>query len=243
VPYNPCGRVVDFGSGSYRTKCRFFKDSDLEIDILWYPVNPGTPCIDGESAISVWYNDREQAGEVPPKRSGVGEVGGRFVQRVKPQEKAAATGRHVCGTPEMFAEGATFDAAVNVLYRADGLPACCVQAEGLLLVPAPPRVAGGLLMIDPGPPAPPTYVLDPGLTGARTVFPAGAGLWLYSEPPANYTLQTPDPLSGHQWAATISISAFLSGVWVTDGWDGTGTRSFSLYSGVGYSGPLTVTRS
>ena len=142
IGYNPCGRAVEIGRGSYRTKCRFFADSDAEADIVWYPALPDAPALGFPSAItSSEWDVRERDGTYP-YRTGVGEVFDAPRRRLKPAEKPAATGHHVCGTREDFEQGAKYNPALPPrLYRADGLPVCCAPGEGILFGAGVPAAA------------------------------------------------------------------------------------------------------
>ena len=132
MPYNPCGRVVDFGRVPYRTSCRFFKDSDVETDIIWYPALPNAPVLGFPSAISSlnWGVEERDIGVYCGYR--VGEVPTAERKYTNQKPKPAARGGHVCGTPEDFADGAVYDPdAPPIPYRPDGLPQCCVDGGGV----------------------------------------------------------------------------------------------------------------
>lgn len=123
MPVNPCGRVVDFARKEYRTKCRFFKDSDLEVDIHWYRAAPDAPMLGMPTA----FMDADWLDELydQPQLAEVGEV----VPADRPYAfKGPPFGldyEHVCGTADEFANGVEFDPDRHVLYDEQGLPLCC----------------------------------------------------------------------------------------------------------------------
>lgn len=224
IPYNPCGRAVEIGRSSYRTKCRFFADSDAEADIVWYPAPPDAPALGFPSAItSSEWDVRERDGTYP-YRTGVGEVFDAPRRRLKPAEKPAATGHHVCGTREDFEQGAKYNPALPPrLYRPDGLPVCCAPGEGILfgagvpaavpaglayttpavevpaglLLGAEPQPAGGLLGTTP-PPEPTGGLLG---TTPPPEPPPGASYNVVFHAPGGdyYALAYPRPGSPNEW--------------------------------------------
>lgn len=114
---------MEWGRHRYRTRCRFFNDSDAEADIIWYPCHEDAEELPFETAImqSVW--DREGDDYLPT--SGVGEVWGARHVTDNMQPVPGARGQHQCGTASDFENGATFDPDTHVDYRPDGLPTCC----------------------------------------------------------------------------------------------------------------------
>lgn len=128
IPYNPCGAIVDWSRFRYRTACRFFRDTDLESEIIWYPAAPNARCLPFDSAIFNREWDRD--GNLPLQGKGVGEVpdAPRVISHLG--TPPGAVGNHQCGTRSDFEIGAAYDPAVNVEYRPDGLPVCCPGGVG-----------------------------------------------------------------------------------------------------------------
>lgn len=132
MPYDPCGMICGIGRYCYTTKMRPFRDSDLEVDIVWYPADPDAIVLPFPSVVT-------NLEEMVMERSlgiyagwPVGEVPGALrpynAQTVKP-----LTGRgRYCGTPSMFRNGAYYDPDVNRPKRPDGLPLCCGEIPGLV---------------------------------------------------------------------------------------------------------------
>lgn len=126
IPYNPCGAIVDFARFRYDTDCRFFKDSDVTTKIRWYPALPDAKCIPFPTVVNrqEWaYGDYDQ-----PNLVARGEVfhAKKVINHMQPVP--GADGSHICGTPQMFLEGATYDPSANFPLRPDGLPECCPGA-------------------------------------------------------------------------------------------------------------------
>jgi hypothetical protein len=125
VPINPCGRVTDFARREYRTKCRFFKDSDLEVDVQVYRAAPGAPSLGFPSSfLSLDWTDNN-ADE--PWAADLGEVWGEPRPYSFKGPLVAPNYDHVCGTPEEFATGCNFLPLLDVKYDDQGLPVCCGQ--------------------------------------------------------------------------------------------------------------------
>jgi hypothetical protein len=109
---------------AYTTKCRPFRNSDVEVDIVWYPALPDAPALGFPSIMVSHFLDFTGAvwppgGEVPNVPSPI---------NFEPS-KPGAIGSHVCGTPEDFAEGGLYlPDDPPVTYRTDGLPSCCGAA-------------------------------------------------------------------------------------------------------------------
>lgn len=123
MPYNPCGRVVDFARREYKTKCRFFRDSDTEVEIQWYRAADDAPSLPFPSAVMSldWLDN----GYDEPWLGEVGEVWGEPRPYSFKGTPVGLTYDHICGTEEDFAEGAVFDPDREVKYDEQGLPLCC----------------------------------------------------------------------------------------------------------------------
>lgn len=164
----------------HTTRCRFFRDSDTEADVIWYPALPDAPLLDTPSMVSNSYLDPDAFFFLPG-----GEVYG--AERVFSPErtKPGALGGHTCGTPEDFAEGCQFDLeGPTVEYRTDGLPNCCGQA----VVAAGGGAAGGRVAVSVVNPVVPgttciTATLVPLSTWVTFFIPAGAVSWIRYVPP------------------------------------------------------------
>ena len=120
---------------------RFFRDNDTLVTVRWFRVPVGTPFLPFYTrfASGNWSSDRMPW-------DGPGEV--EFAPRPWSNGKTPATadaGAHICGTPEEWAEGLTWDPdAPPVLYDRWGMPLCCFPPA-----PAPAfgfagRVLGGV---------------------------------------------------------------------------------------------------
>jgi hypothetical protein len=122
VPLNPCGRVTDFARREYRTKVRFFKDSDQEVDVQVYRAAPGAPGLGFPSAFMSqdWLAELDE-----PWESHLGEVWGEPRPYSFHGPLIDPTYEHVCGTAEQFRDGVEFDPDRNVKYDDQGLPECC----------------------------------------------------------------------------------------------------------------------
>ena len=105
----------------YKTKCRFFRDSDQVDEITWYPALPDAPLLGVPTMFaSLRHEPRDffwlPGGEVPYEPF--------TVQR--PVTKPGALGVHHCGSDDDFAEGCAFlPDDPPVLYQTNGLPDCC----------------------------------------------------------------------------------------------------------------------
>lgn len=118
----------------YRTKCRFFRDSDVECDVHWYivPAENGTLGVPCRINSLDWRDNRMNPGVI-------GEVSfadrpfdgwGRIVP--------PTPGDHLCGSPEDFREGGRYLPDDPPFPRADdGIPFCCRPPLGALLVGGP----------------------------------------------------------------------------------------------------------
>lgn len=109
----------------YTTKFRPFRDSDEEVDIVWYPAKKDAPVLSVPSVVCSldwWVQERDigiyhgfEVGEVPGAKRSYNS------QKVHPD----ADGLKFCGTEDDFANGAAFDPNVRRFRRTDGLPTCC----------------------------------------------------------------------------------------------------------------------
>lgn len=131
MPYNPCGAIVDWSRFRYTTRCRFFADSDIQTDIVWYPAAEDARVLPYDSAIFNREWDRD--GNLPLQGEGVGEVSDAPRRINHFPTPFGANGSHQCGTESDFAEGAIYDPDVHVEYRSDGLPKCCPGGIGGVL--------------------------------------------------------------------------------------------------------------
>lgn len=166
MPFNPCGAICDYIDAPYTTKFRPFSDSDLEVDIVWYPARADAPVLPYPSVIQSRTNfpDESWAIETP------GEVYDAPRIRNGERVKIGARGTHVCGSAADFAGLAKYNADLPpVLYDADGLPLCCGAAQ-------PGRggaVAGGASSaeyIPPGDVPPGTSCADAGVVELDTDY-------------------------------------------------------------------------
>lgn len=116
----------------YSTACRFFKDSDVEVQIKWYPCVEPVECLPFPSKINSldWSSFPELA-------EGVGEVYGS--PRTYNGAKAIpyAHGLTPCKPAEVFHDGEHYDpTAPPQKYDEKGFPLCCldrfVSTGGLL---------------------------------------------------------------------------------------------------------------
>lgn len=124
VPFNPCGRGVDYLRTAATDHIKPFRDSDLVVERRWFRVPEGTPLLGFPSAFlsAHWepypYLPRNVGETYPPdvsyERRGI--LGGFNYE-------------HVCGTEEDFQLGATFDPTVNQLYDSEWIPLCCGREE------------------------------------------------------------------------------------------------------------------
>lgn len=139
--------AVDFGRRPYTTKCRPFRDSDEEVDLVWYPCAPGAKVLPFPSVMHQTDWDVELQPWLP-----VGEVpDAPKVFNGKPIIPGTGLG-HFCGEESDFDLGGKRDEAIPPVVRgATGLPDCC----------RPPVLgAGG---VADGGRAVVTWALEPGL--------------------------------------------------------------------------------
>jgi len=114
---------VDFARRSYRTRVRPFFDSDEEVTFQWYRAADDAPKLGPAAIISLdWlangYDDRQKVLDV-------GEVPGTSRDYFQFRTPIGLDYEHVCGTPEVFADGASFDPDQDTQYDEQGLPLCC----------------------------------------------------------------------------------------------------------------------
>lgn len=120
MPFNPCGRGVDYLRSTVTDHIKPFRDSDTIVRRRWYRVPEGTPLLGVPSA---FLSDRYEAFPWLPKN--VGEV---YPDEVTYTKNVAPDGLdydHVCGTPEDFQIGAVFDPDLFVVYDSNWIPLCC----------------------------------------------------------------------------------------------------------------------
>jgi hypothetical protein len=117
----------------YTTACRFFKDSDIEIPIRWYPAKEPIEVLPFPSKInSLDWNS------APELASGVGEVYGSPREYNGAKVIDYAHGLTPCQPAEVFRDGEHYDQALPAQkYDEKGFPLCCldrfVSTGGILL--------------------------------------------------------------------------------------------------------------
>lgn len=120
MPFNPCGRVVDFLADSVTDVIRPFRDSELTVRRRWYRVPWGTPTI---GVLSVFISNHFKA--FKELQTGPGEV---FPPEIDYTRRGTPDGLlfdHICGDLEQLQNGALLDPAVNVVYDDEWIPECC----------------------------------------------------------------------------------------------------------------------
>jgi hypothetical protein len=122
---------VDITRRMYKTPCRFLRDSDITSTIRWVEARPDAQPLPYPSVICSRLME--------PDPWLTPEVGEQRVERYGTTlEKApiGVNGNHVCGTPEEFERGGTFEPELPPAeYDANGFLVCC---EG------PKKLIGGL---------------------------------------------------------------------------------------------------
>ena len=132
---NPCGAVMDLGRRTFTQRCRFFRDSDEEAHIVWYPALPGAKTFPTENL----FSNEDTFEQDPWIAEGTGPI---WYTKFRNSRKAipGALGTHQCGTAQDFAEGCLYlPAEPPVVYTPTGLPTCCNPA----VVPKGGGVGGG----------------------------------------------------------------------------------------------------
>ena len=153
---------MDWARRTYKTQCRFFKDSDAETTILWYPAKDDAPPLPYPSAICSLDWDVMEKDVGVYAAYPVGEVPGAPRSFTYQKKRPKATGAHVCGTRQDFEDGGTYDPdAAPIIYDKDGLPACCAPFGGVTL--------GGRVIIFPQG--------GVGLFGSASPYPGGSGVY------------------------------------------------------------------
>jgi hypothetical protein len=124
--------VVDSLRSCYKTKCRFFKDSDIESTIVYYFCRPGAPALPFTTrfASGVWAYEK---GGWP----GPGEVQGATREYYNGKPPQDADRFSFCGTAEQFREGALIEDADQGPAGLDFLPVCHPGTKGNLILQNP----------------------------------------------------------------------------------------------------------
>lgn len=244
IPFDPCGMICDWGRHRYKTKCRFFRDDDVQHEIEWYPAPPGAKCLPFPSAFnqSIW---RREPNNIDPYTDGVGEVwdAKHETTHSKPVP-LTGTGRF-CGTASMFLLGATYDPLFKLLRRPDGLPVCCPGGIGGILWGGRGSIAlpgrGGMLWRGRAKERwPPTIFATDG-THSIMMFRNLTDPDIYTAFLANRQIWTPERTGvAERWWFVDDVfdPIFGQATWGVDGWNGWGTTTMTLISG---EGPPTIT--
>lgn len=121
MPFDPCGRVVEFLRDTVEDTIRPFKDSSQEVRRVWYPVPWGTPMLGFPTAFTC-----ANVEPFPWLQRNVGEVYPPAIKFKKKKTPAGLTFSRSCGTQEEFQIGTTYDPNREPVVRnADGIPICC----------------------------------------------------------------------------------------------------------------------
>jgi hypothetical protein len=125
---NPCGAVCDYARRPYTTKARLFRNSDQQVDLVWYPAREDAPVLPYDSSIvSLDYTAD------PLYDYGIGEVYGATRNYNGKHIKTEATGDHTCGSSEDFDIGCVRDTSLPpVEYYSNDLPTCCGMAPPIV---------------------------------------------------------------------------------------------------------------
>lgn len=174
IHFNPCGKVVANLRHSYTTECRFFRDSDLTVQIKWVPAQPGAEVMD---LVTPFSSLRWKA--FPWLQRGVGEVFGAPVTIHRPVAIPGADGRKHCGALTDFQLGGYYRPDLpDTQYTPEGLALCCG--------PDPGGVALGGEWVDP-----PTVDAGPTCATAALIY---FGVQ-YTSPEEVW----PSPYTGYRW--------------------------------------------
>lgn len=124
--FNPCGALCEFMRRPYSTTARMFRNSDEEVDFVWYPALPSAPPLPFPSIFldPVWQDDYYSLDDGP------GLILEDNIRANWQKPKPLATGTHHCGTEQDFLEGGIYDPDLPpVPYRDNWLPLCCPGEE------------------------------------------------------------------------------------------------------------------
>lgn len=220
--FDPCGRVCEIGRIPYTTRARLFRNSEIEVDIQWYPVPMTNPRLGLPTTIisRIWQGTPYDYAGTPPYPDTVGEVIGARHRPWPNVSRPDATGERICGTEEDFVRGCVYDPdAPPVVRRDDGLPMCC----GLGLIPMGGIGMGGEapMGIDTTPFSPCTnYLL---LNHGETMYSTGGWTWATTSGEWTLTVDGPPP---NTWTLTHTTTIPPTVYHATD-WDGSGTQGFA----------------
>lgn len=110
----------------YTCRAKFFRDSDVEGDLVWYPARADAPVLPFPSVFTdlIWDYD-------PWDADGPGPIPQFHIRRNFERVNPLALGTHVCGTAEDFANGGLYQPDdPPVVYLPSGLPECCLPIYG-----------------------------------------------------------------------------------------------------------------
>lgn len=116
---------MDLVRSCYKTKVRFFKDSDIEVSIRWFFCNPTAKLLGIYSRFSSgnWASQRDSW-------PGPGEVLGASREWSDGETPQWAIGQRHCGTGAQWADGPVFDPSFNAGIQPSGQPLCCGKDTG-----------------------------------------------------------------------------------------------------------------
>lgn len=122
MPFDPCGRIVDYlrspGTDIIRP---FAARPDITVKREWYPCQPDAKPLGFESWLHPvnswrqWVNAEGTVGPIYPQPTA-------FTKR-KALERLPKD--HFCGEEDWFTDGAPYDPDFDADRDADGIPACC----------------------------------------------------------------------------------------------------------------------
>jgi hypothetical protein len=130
--------VMDMIRACYRTRMRFFEDSNLEVPVRWYYTRTGAqPFPHYHRFASGNYSDPQLRTGVVSALDwpGVGEVFGAPRTYCPSFPPGDALGTHFCGSPAKFAGHAHFDPTANFRRTPDGLALCCLPEPIIVTIP------------------------------------------------------------------------------------------------------------